>query len=406
MKTRIERIGRGLYFAAYGLLILLALLIPLFDRQPVNAIALLFAITVLSLAALQGGTGFRQWDAIDWTMLALLVSALLSTLYGLPGAGRYQGVSEAVSHLTLFLFLRHGGHSEAARLCFAVAVIAGTTSAAMLALVSHVPGTPFQLPGVAGSIRSALYTGITLMLCLGLALHAQGMRRYLSLGLVLFLAIVVLSMASRAVTIGLGLALLLGFISSYRWKAGKYLISSLFVMFIAFSLMPKHSYNRFQAKASELIGLVSAGKISLSDQSRTEIWRASWAWVQRGEHVLLGIGPRNYHLIDKDRLGLDPPLQLEEARHAAHAHNLFLTRYIEQGLLGVTALLALLVLVARRLLQDALQRQIGWSWWAAWGSWSLPVLNGLVGSPWNHDYAGLAVMIFGLYLAGKTTSRP
>ncbi|MFN3884683.1 MAG: O-antigen ligase family protein [Rhodocyclaceae bacterium] len=396
------RLERGLYFASSALLVALTLLVPLAEKQPVNAVAALFAIMAVTLLALRSRLLLRSWDAIDWAMLALFVSAVLSTVFGWGGSTRYHGIAEAAIHIVMFLYLRHGGHDEATLRRLATAVIVGTTLAASGTLVSHAPGLPIQLPGVRGSIRSALYTGITLMLCIGLALHAQGIRRHVALGVVFFLLIMTLSMASRAVSVGLGICLIIGCIAHFHNKAPKYALISIIVLVIAFALQPNSTVEQTKkAKFKELVELVTAKNISPNDQARIEIWRASWTWIARGEHVLFGIGPRNYHLIDKDRLGLDPPLRFAVTRESSHAHNLFLTRYIEQGLVGLSALIVLLVLIARHLLHDAIRRRTSWAWWAALGGWWLPFFSGMVGSPWNHDYVWLAVFTFALYEATR-----
>lgn len=403
---KLNRVDHGLNVAGYGLVIGLALLVPLFDRQPVNTLAVLLAITVATRLALRGRSWLKEWDAIDWSMVALLLSAILSTLFGWPATGRFQGIAEAVSYLALFLCIRHGGHEETALRTLGVAAILGTMLAAGHALLFHAAGSPFELPGVTGTIRSSLYTGITLMLCIGLVLHAHGARRAAGMAVALFLTAMVLSMTSRGVLLTIGLCLLLGFFARYRRRAFKYFLISAIVLAIATALMPQSMVGQLRLKTTELAELVVHGKVSANDQLRIEIWRVALAWINRGEHILLGIGPRNYPLIDEDQLALSPPLQFEETRQISHAHNLFLTRYVEQGLFGLLTLLALLALLARRLLRDGMAGRTGWSWWGALGGLLLPVVSGLFNSPWSRDYAWLAVFTFALYLAPRPAAFP
>lgn len=396
------RADRGLNAIGYWLIAGLAVLVPLLDRQPVNTLALFLALAAVTKLALAGSRAFRTWDPIDWTLLAMLASALLSTLLGWPSAGGgFHGVAAEVSYLALFIVLRHGHHGEPALKRIAMAAIAGTAIAAAVTLLRHSPGQPFQLSGVSGTIRSSLYVGIVLLLSTGLMAQAHGLRRMAGLATMIFLAAMLLAMTSRGVVVAIVLCLLIGLFAHYRARALKHVLIAAILGTMAFVMMPQTMVSKFEYKANEAIELVMHGKVSENDQVRIEIWRVALAWIARGEHVLFGIGPRNYPRIDEDLLDLSPPLQFEVTRQIAHAHNLFLTRYIEQGLFGLLSLLALLVLIARHLLRDGLSGRTSWSWWGALGGLLLPVTSGLFNSPWNRDNAWLAVLTFALYLASR-----
>ncbi|MFN6961430.1 MAG: O-antigen ligase family protein, partial [Rhodocyclaceae bacterium] len=360
---KIDRFAAGAHFLSYLALAVLALLVPLFEKQPVNAIAASFTLSVFVWLASTKRSSLGKWDAIDWSVLALLLSALLSTAFGWRGSGSHQGIAEAISHCSLFLYLRYGRHEESALRRLAFALVAGAILASLLTLLNREPGVPFQLPGIRGSIRTALYLGISSMLCIGLALHSKSFKRFIGLVLAVLLTVMVFATSSRAVTVGFGLCLVAGMIAHFRRRALWPILFGTIVMAFAFALQPSSTVDQSKDKIRELIELVGERKISPNDQSRIEIWRASWAWIKQGEHIWFGIGPRNYPLIDKDQLELDPPLQFEQTRKSAHAHNLFLTRYIEQGLVGLTAVIVWIVLIARHLLHDAFHRHTSWAWW-------------------------------------------
>lgn len=404
-KRRFEVTGH-LQDISYWLVISLALLMPIFDRQPVNAIALLLVLTVSAQLLITGRQFSREWDALDWSMVAILVSALLSTFFGWPASGQFQGVAEALGYLAVFICIRHGNYSEAALRGLGMATIAGTLLAGSVTIATYAgEGAPFELPGVTGTVRSSLYAGIALMLCIGLLLHAIRFWRLVWLVGVIFLAILLLSMTSRGVLLTVCLCLLIGLFSRYGLRAIRYIAIVLVLVVIASMTLPHSTTSKLEQKTAEMADLVIHHKISDNDLLRLEIWRVALAWISRGEHVLLGIGPRNYSKIDEDLLNFDPPLQFEETRDISHAHNLFLTRYVEQGLLGLLSLLALFGLMAHRLWLDGVRRRTHWAWWGALGGLLLPVVSGLFNSPWGKDYAWFAVLTFALYLAaGKIKS--
>jgi O-antigen ligase len=176
---------------------------------------------------------------------------------------------------------------------------------------------------------------------------------------------------------------------------------------VGYIAMPE-SYlkERIDRKAKEMAELVSDGTVSANDQYRVDHWRVALAWIRTGDHWLFGVGPRNMISIDATQLDIDPPLRFPaETRHPNHAHNMYLTRYIEEGVVGLAAMLALFAFVAWRLFKDARAGQVGWAWWAALGGLLLPGVNGMVGSPWFREYAWLAVVTFALYLAVPAARR-
>ena len=402
-----SRAAGRLQAISYWLAISLALLVPLFDRQPVNAIAMLLVFAVAARLWMAGRQCCSGWDAIDWSMVALLVSALLSTVFGWPASGQFQGVAEALGYLVIFICIRHGNFSAPALRGLGMAAIAGTLIAGITTLATYPgDGAPFELPGVTGTVRSSLYTGIALLLCIGLMLQASRAWRLAGLTATIILASLLFAMTSRGVLLTVILCLLLGLFSRYRLRAFKQLLIAIALAAIAVVMMPKSQTAWLGVKTAELIDLVVHHKVSANDQLRIEIWRVALAWIGRGEHVLLGIGPRNYAKIDEDQLDLTPPLQFEATREISHAHNLFLTRYVEQGLFGLLTLLALLGLMARRLLHDGIHGRTDWSWWGALGGLLLPVVSGLFNSPWGKDYAWFAVLTFALYLGSRKLPVP
>lgn len=397
---------------ASWLLIALCLLVPIFSRQPVNTLAALFALVVSTRLLITARLRRAKLDVIDWAMVALLFSALLSTSLGWRSpSGRMQGVAEAIALFTVFYGIRHGGYDEAWRARFAAAAITGAVMAALFGLALYLSEHhPFALPGIPATIRSALYLGIAMCLVVGFALAKTGFSRFVSIVAAVFLFVMVLFLHSRAVTMAIALSLLLGFAFRFRMRAFGILMALVAMMFVTTTIMPKDARVAFDAKTTEFVELVTKGKVSANDQLRIDGWLIALAWLKKGDNFLLGIGPRNYSQISTVRDTLPLPRQVsDDAWRLSHAHNMFLTRYVEQGFLGLAALLLFLVPVARRLVSDGLAGNIHWTWWGAWGGLLLPILNGLVGSPWNHEYVWLAVLCFALYLSWREqdgSSRP
>jgi O-antigen ligase len=403
-----ENLDRFLRQAAYWLLVGLALAVPSLN-QPTKLMAVLLLLAVIVRLPLRGGALPRAFDAFDYALVAIVLASLLSSAFGLPSSGRYQGLAEALSQLVAVVAIRHGGYGREQLRGLGMALVAGAVLAALVALYAYlVEGVrPISLPAVTGSIRSSLYVGIALLLAIGLTIGARGGLRWMLLACILLLGVVLLAMTSRAVILTTLAAIVLALIARYRSRTALPLAVVACLVVVGYLSLTQSSMKKFvDYKAAEMVDLVASGTVSRNDQYRIDHWRVALAWIRTGDHWLFGVGPRNMISIDASRLNIDPPLQYpDDVRHPNHAHNMYLTKYIEEGVVGLAAMLVLFVLVAWRLMQDVRAGRTEWAWWAALGGLLVPCINGVVGSPWFREYAWLAVVSFALYLAVPATRR-
>ncbi len=408
MSTPQEKLDRFLRQASFWLLAGLAFAVPTLN-QPTKILAVLLLLATLARLAIRGSALLRQFDGFDYCLVGLAAASLLSSIFGLPSAGRYQGLAEALSHLVVFVAIRHGGYSAIQLRRLALALVAGSVIAGALALRTYLLTDiwPISLPAIPGSIRSSLYVSIALLLCVGLAIDSSRWPRWLLVAGSMFLGFVLMAMTSRAVVMTFLVVLAAGLVARYRGRMVVSIAVLAAIVAIAYFAMPESVIkSRVEHKANEMADLVVAGSVSSNDQFRVDHWRIAVAWIKTGSHWLFGIGPRNFLQIDTEKLHFDPPLRFPvETRQPVHAHNMYLTKYIEEGIVGLSAMLALFGIVAWQLFRDARANRIGWPWWGALGGLLLPAVNGMVGSPWFREYALLAVMTFALYLAARNRSQ-
>ena len=71
-----------------------------------------------------------------------------------------------------------------------------------------------------------------------------------------------------------------------------------------------------------------------NDRLRFDHWMVGCAQIIQGDHKLLGIGPRNFTSIKVDQLKFSKPLETYPSvwQIPCHAHNLFLTKWCEEGI--------------------------------------------------------------------------
>ncbi len=391
---------RRLNDLVFLLLVSLALSVPVFARQPTKILCVL--LVVATILHVFFSRGWRSWDSLDYAMTAMFFAATVSSLLAWHRASiGWQGFFEGLVFWTSFIAVRHTPLSSSKLKWLAISLLIGCLAGLLLAAYNFIQAAQqFELPGITGTIRSSLYIGMLCALCIGLARKSRGLGERLGWScLAVSFGVALLALSSRAV----GIATVLTLLTAFWWRSRRHLIYFLVVTAIiaaiAPMLLPAKQQHQLAHKAQEFVTLVSEGKISPNDAVRIETWRIAWDWMRRGEHVFFGLGPRNFHLIPIEELQLDPPLQFDESKHMSHAHNMFMTMYIEQGLFGLLALVVVLTHVAHQLWKTRITPASEWSWWGGWAALLLLTINGLVGSPWGREYTWLACMLFAIHLA-------
>jgi O-antigen ligase len=148
----------------------------------------------------------------------------------------------------------------------------------------------------------------------------------------------------------------------------------------------------------------SSDDVAIGDEIRFENWHIAIVHLKQGSQPFFGIGPRQFDKIKSTDYIFDPPLK-HTYKKLEHAHNLFLTKWVEEGLLGLLAFLYLLALFFNGIFFDRRDKvKQPWLWGAAFAAWVVPITSGFFGSPWKHEFAILAMLLFGLYFSHYVTA--
>lgn len=94
----------------------------------------------------------------------------------------------------------------------------------------------------------------------------------------------------------------------------------------------------------------------------------------------------------------------------SHAHNLFLTQLIEQGIFGLLAMLYFFLLVLLKIIaiwRTDPDHSPGWAWYGGIGGLAIPLIAGLFNTPFYQEHAMLAMLVMGMMFAAAkgTTAR-
>jgi O-antigen ligase len=252
--------------------------------------------------------------------------------------------------------------------------------------------------------QSVIYVGIAIMLALGLLFDQKGIAQERAAAarlwwrgvLVLLLAIVFL-MGSRGGVLAIGCAVAMTAIIQRRRVILLGVVLAAAIGGLTQCVLPNSAgQHRLWERT---LALLYDETGSAADRERTAIWRIAIAQMQRPETWLVGIGPGNFEHISPQAVG-----EAEAARNVSrltHAHNLFLNKFIEEGILGLASFLTFLGIVGHRIATNARRARDSctWQWYGAVGGLVIPIVSGLFNAPWHQEHAMFASMALAMFLA-------
>jgi O-antigen ligase len=350
-------------------------------------------------------------DAVTGVVLAGVAVAAASTWINWPYPNGAQGLVDTVRLACCFLAVYLGGYGAAQHVFLARAIVSGMVFSIGYAVWELSTGrTPLlELHSVGVLTQSAMYVAVVLILVLGMLLvKLMGPPAHRRVGgsatfwvvSAAVCAVAFLVMASRGAMLGLMVA---GLVSALVLKnrmvwlmLGVTLAAALAGVVLLVSL------DSSSPIIASVKARVSISRFEQSNRERLGYMQVAVAQFSQGDAKLLGIGPRNYQSIDLSKLTFAWPLQLnaEERRRLGHAHNAFLTKLAEEGLLGLAALVALFALVARALFRQwRCDRHMDWRWFAALGALTVPAVTGQFNTPFYQEHALLDMFLMAIFMA-------
>jgi O-antigen ligase len=168
------------------------------------------------------------------------------------------------------------------------------------------------------------------------------------------------------------------------------------------ALLATDSYD-LERRIKHLSSNVGRNGLKLDEQSqndlfRLEHWMVGYAQATQGVNWLLGIGPLNFISVKVEELRFSRPLVTYPSvwQKPHHAHNLFLTKWAEEGLLGLLALLLFFGWILKDLiLHRPRNGKLTWSWVAALGALIVPVVAGSFNCSFANEFAWLSMLLMG-----------
>lgn len=397
---RSESARQGLERAAFIVLCALLLVLPSIEA-PKTALWLVLLVVSVAMYAWSPSPS-RRFDAVEWSLLAVAGASLLSTAANWPTANRLKGLTDTVMYTTACWCVYRARWTDTRRSIFALMITIGVLAGLLRGLwdvyQGYTPAFKFHSAGVV--TQSSMYLGIALVMVGGLLMGRVGPGGKpwgwdrVFWGAALFAMVVSLAfMASRgailAVVLTWSLVLLL------RRRVRAVFVTTMViagVVTVLYAAPDWFNQSRFTAKINQWL---TTFRLDGNDSFRMAHWQIAMEAVSRGDTLIFGVGPRNFSSIDVPGLRDKWPGQ-----RFHHAHNLFLNKLVEEGIIGLAAFLTFLALAVRRLVSDpSFPRAVGWTWIAAFGALMVPTIAGSFNTPWYQEHAMLAMLLIGFHLA-------
>jgi O-antigen ligase len=395
----------------FYLLCVLLFVLPTMETPKTIALVLyliVWTVRRFSFARLQQ---FRP-HAVEVCLMAMLVASAASTAFNWPFPNGAKGFSDTLRYVLLFWCIYRAGYSTSQHHTLAHVVIWGLVVGLVVATFELATGRRalFELHSAGVLTQSAIYISVVFVLALGVFL-----TRWLPRGpepvakaplwpwtlamAAMLLALVV--MGSRGALLALALTVLFIAVSVKRARLWTALaVVAVLATAAGFAMVKPYTEG---SRVANLQARFTSERLLQSNREHYENIRIALAQARQTDSPWLGIGPRNYRNIDLMRLTFDPPLRLPDAQSRLnHAHNLFLTKLVEEGLIGLVAFLAFIGVVAYELFKA--MRDGGWyewRWFAGFGALVVPVVSGMVNTPFYQEHAMLAMALMAIYLGSR-----
>jgi O-antigen ligase len=391
------------------MLILMIVSLPSVEA-PKNIFLVGYLIARLVTEIKEFRNGIWNWKSWDNIFLAIVFSALLSTLFaGFSGLEEWKGFKVLLTAiLTGWLISRTNYNKEQYQLLFKL-IILSTIPPLIWGgweyLVTHSKKT-LEIHSVGHVNHSAIYLAIIFGSCLAWFLSKFEKKEQ--------------SSAFKLSRIFLGFLSFIFFISLIIGQSRGAFLVGIFLGLCIFILLSKKKIIKVIGILTILstvlfIFLLNTGivqkQISYQENHnvlsyRDRVWNVS---IEASHfHPLLGIGMSNWHFITLDQLkksveSRGGTFNSDKYGFPGHAHNLYLSALVERGIIGLIVTLLFMFAWIKMLIKTfnwaRKSHETIFLWGGAFSAWVVTFGVGLVNTTFHHEHAILACLLLGIYLS-------
>jgi O-antigen ligase len=399
-------------FGLYGV----AFFLPTME-SPKWIVTTLFFLGLLGRRIAENRIGWRKPDRFEYLLISMWIISLASTIVNWPLPNGISGLKDTSLYLAIgwIMYINNYRESQIKFLLFALigGVMLGLGWGLWDFFTGHNPYLEFK--SIPNLNRSAIYHTISIFLMLAVMLGNNYIftirSRVAVTGCFLISLACLIIMGSRGSILGFLAGAILLVIMLYKNRrlwitmaiglifTAAVIIITVVILDITLVSKKVEKFTHYYHSLRHHDKLESF--ITPSELDRYDYIRVAWAQITQGGHMLLGTGPETFQYINVDQLKFDKPLMAYNSQwfNPSHAHNEFLTRWVEEGLLGLIVHIIFLGFVARSLFyQRPKDGKAHWAWIACAGFLSVAVVSGLFNSVLTNEMGWLSMMIVGIYM--------
>jgi hypothetical protein len=410
----------------YGILIF-AFSLPIFEA-PKHLGFCMMTMGFLGMTLYKKTIRLRKPDYIEWLLIAILITSTISTFLNWPLVDGIKGLKHVFYYISTFWMLYQNRYNRKFLIQVPIALVGGTLAGIFWAeyhLFLSQPPLPatgeFELKfnSINSVSRSGAFNATILFICAGVLM--DNVYRFKHRTIIFFtiswviISACILIMGGRGNVLGILGAYLFLLIPLLKHK--KYLHFIAIQMAIALiAIIVLHLYfgapqtGRFKHLLSTKF-TTNVSAMALHDQMRYDYWRIGMAQISQ-HPSLFGAGPRNFKSIKVKDLYLQPPLLQESleliGEAPQHSHNWVLTKWAEDGVVGLTFFSGLIFTLFFTLWKHRPTNEKGdvsWIWVTAFAAIIITVISGFFNSAFTHENGWLTFFLMGLG-AGYTRQKP
>jgi len=401
--------GHYLAKVELALILVLAFVLPNFE-SPKTIAAILLIVVYLLRTLIYKKIRLRRPDIIATGIILLIASSFFSTIVNIPFPNMFKGTWGTFLYCSVFWIIYSSDLINKRASAIAVSLTAGTVFGLAFGLYdNHIGKTPHLQFHSAGIVtESSIYLGVSLIMTMGLLLksvHSYALRSKTSFQTILWvitfflMATGLFVMASRGAILAFILAALVSLLFS-KQKCFLLIVFLTIPVIVFFTTQIPNKFDQYRAIHKTTTAVANL-QIDYSDKLRLDMWRIGLAHFAQKEHKLFGIGPKNFPSIKASELKFDNKTALQDNK-LNHAHNLFITKLVEEGILGLSAMIFFFVNIGIGLIQHIRKyHDPAWQWFAALGALLVPVIAGFFNTPWHNEHAMQSMILFALFLSYK-----
>jgi O-antigen ligase len=376
----------------------------------------LFGMGTLVCRIMDRRFGWRKPDGFEWVLLVIWSVALVSTLVNWPLPNGVSGLKRGSMVLAIGWLVYTNAYSEKQLKGVLSAVMGGVMLGLVLSAHQLFTGqNPYlEFASMPNLNRSAIYHVLSLFVMLGMLMDSR--RIFSKRSRILIACCFVIGvgslfvMGSRGALLGFisGMVLLAVFVVHGR-KAWLTLTACIVGSILALAIISavwdnpilKGKLAKFTHYYHDLKdGGNLSDVITPSEKVRYDYIRIAWAQITQKEKMFLGSGPSTFKYIDVESLTLDKPLLMYQKNPGwdkpSHAHNEYLTRWVNGGLVGLGTHLLFLFYIGIRLWVSRKQKGgVHWQWVACVGFLATAGVSGMFNTVLTNEMGWLSMIIVG-----------